>query len=164
VTPARRRLPIILLFAGGAVALFGFVIVLAGALWWFLPRQQDNPNTTDKGALTKGKTEVVPGTITPEEATRSLHKICTVEMLVRGTGLSKNQKMLFLNSQANYKAPTNFTIVVQNLAMDPGMELEKLAASYDKKTVRVTGQVSQFNEQKQIIVDDLAKIEIVPPK
>jgi hypothetical protein len=164
-----RRMPILLL-AGGATAFFFFAVVAAGLLWWLAPRllgtaSANNADASKKDVAVKkdesGPTETVAGVVTADEAIRHVNKICTVRMPVRSHGLSKNQKMLFLNSQVNYKAPTNFTIVVHNLGVEGGPELEELAASFDKKTIRVTGKVTVFNEQRQIVVDSPQHIEIV---
>jgi serine/threonine protein kinase len=158
-TPSVRRFPVLLL--GGIAAL---VLVAGGVIFWLLVLQpsgtatakpQPNPVAKDKPAVPV----VIPGVLTPEEALQNLNKICTVQMVVRSAGMSKNQKMLFLNSQMNYRSENNFTVVVQKL--DSGQEIDDFVGYYQDKTIRVTGQVSNYSDQRQIVVPDLQRIEIV---
>lgn len=158
IPPARRRWSLFLV--GGAVAFFGLVLV-AGVLWWAGPRFLGTGVAGKELARDKrsNEPEVVPGIISPEQAQKALNKVCAVQMVVASTGLSKNQKLLFLNSQVNYRAPNNFAIVA-TLDVE-GKEAEALAAGYEKKTIRATGKVTRLNQQWQIVVDNLRQVEIL---
>jgi serine/threonine protein kinase len=94
---------------------------------------------------------IVDEIVTPAEAVERLHKRVTVRFVVQSAGVSKNQKMLFLNTEADFKADSNFTIVIQNIdakETDPST----LASSYVGKRVEATGVVTLYNERPQIVV------------
>ncbi len=168
---ARRRfLPIVLLGGGAAVLL---VLAALGGGWWLLSRwfgpvivnprpdlalkDKDKEKDKDKGkGKDKHETIVIPGVLAPEEALKNLNNTCTVEMVVRSTGLSKDQKMLFLNSEADFKAKNNLTVVVKKLGV--GDDLQK---HFRDKKIRVSGQVTLYNDQKQIVVEEPPSI-VVP--
>lgn len=88
-------------------------------------------------------------------------KNCTIEMEVRGTGMSAT--MIFLNSAESRFDQDNFTIVLDKAAQ------ERLKAGgiadprkhYAGKTVRVTGTLTLFRDQPQIVIANPAHIEIV---
>jgi hypothetical protein len=104
-----------------------------------------------------GPVEVMPGIVTPQQALKLVDKKCTLEMVVRSAGLSKNQRMLFLNSEENYKSDTNFTVVVQGM----GPDAEKLQGQYTGKTIRASGTVAMFGTRPQLVLADLQQVEVV---
>jgi serine/threonine protein kinase len=101
------------------------------------------------------------GILTPTEAARHINQKCTVQMTVRSIGWSNNQKMFFLNSEANYKSAGNFTVLSHNVEEFAALNIPDPPAYYQGKTIRVTGTVTLYLERPQIIVNDPKQIEVV---
>jgi hypothetical protein len=103
-----------------------------------------------------------PGAISTEDAKKKVGEQVTVEMTAQSVGSSG--KRIFLNSEKNYRDEKNFTIL---LDMEKAGEKFKEAKIDDPKThfkekrVRVTGTVSKYREQVEIIVTDPTQIKIV---
>ena len=87
----------------------------------------------------------------------------TVEFTVAATGTSPSGTMVFLNS-GNYRDTNNFTVVLEMRKLEDALKqagINDAKTYYDRKTVRVTGTVTQFRNAAQIIVEDLKQIEDV---
>jgi DNA/RNA endonuclease YhcR with UshA esterase domain len=82
-------------------------------------------------------------------------------MRVRATGLSKNQQMVFLNSEADYTSEKNFAVVIRKGDRFPRAGIADPAAFYAGKAVRVTGTVSLYNDRPEIVVTDPEQIRVV---
>ncbi len=102
-----------------------------------------------------------PSLITPEQASHHIDERCTIQFIVRSAALSKNQKTLFLNSDANYKADTNFTVVVHGVDSRP--DVGALPEQYRGKTIRITGIVIRFEGRPEIVTSDLGHVQVVAP-
>jgi len=87
----------------------------------------------------------------------------TIEMEVKATGTSATSGLIFLNSEENRLSPDNFTVVLDKKAQEKlkahGIAMPR--SHYADKTIRVTGTLSLFRDQPQIIVSDAAQIEVV---
>ena len=73
--------------------------------------------------------------VTPAEAAKLVDKKCTVVMEIASTG--KAGKLLFLNSEKNYRDKKNFTLVIEkkNLAKFKKAKIDDPAAHFKGKTV-----------------------------
>jgi len=86
-------------------------------------------------------------------------KEATLEMTVQSTGSSKKSEMVFLNSTVD-RGPDNFTVVLNKKGLGettPAVAQKRFVG----KRIRVTGTLSTFREQAQIIVSDPKRIETV---
>jgi serine/threonine protein kinase len=169
--PSKRRLAPMVLAGGGVAALF-FVIAAGGVGWWLFSR---GPGTAGAALQPKGPAKdkvgkeskkdppvVVPEILTVEEAQRHLDKICTVQLVVKSAAPSNsNAKLFFLNSHKSYRDKGNFTVVVQKL--EAGQQTKDVQDRFLEKTIKVKGQVTQYNGQPQIVVPDLNAVEIISP-
>jgi serine/threonine protein kinase len=95
------------------------------------------------------------------DAGRKLDQRCTVQYVVKRAALSTNRKTLFLNSDANCKAETNFTVVIHGVDAEANIDVAALPTKYQGKTIRATGLVTLFDGRPQIIAPDTASIKIV---
>jgi hypothetical protein len=79
-------------------------------------------------------------------------------MAVRSTGASANGKLFFLNSKSNHRDPANFAIVLDKEAVAklPGDAGQKPAEYFEGHTIRVRGEVSDYQGKPQILVTDPA--------
>lgn len=102
------------------------------------------------------------GTVPVEEAAKHVNEKVTVEMKVRNVGGTRDKKMVFLNSSADFRGKDNFTVV---LRVPPEALKEKgiddPSAYFRDKTVRVTGTVALFRDAPQIVVEDVGQISVV---
>ena len=101
------------------------------------------------------------GAISAADAMNMVDEEVTLEMRVNSGRDVKGR--IFLNSEKNYKSDKNFTIVVNAAAMT-GVYEKATASTFTNKIIRVKGKVSKFKDSPQIIVDDAAKLEIIPMK
>jgi hypothetical protein len=168
VTRRRRRKRQILLGA----TLGGSVLVLATCMlggWWGVSKlrggtggQPQEKSPVNAATAPAKKSDAPPtGVLTPEEAAKHIDERCCVQFLVRRAALSTGQNILFLNSETNYKADTNFTIVVQGIERQGPTTVAELPTAYQGKTVRATGVVVLFQGRPEIIVSDLTQVEVV---
>jgi alkaline phosphatase D len=100
------------------------------------------------------------GVLKPEEAARLADGNVTVEMVVAATGGTRDGSRVFLNSKTNFRDPDNFTVVLEKAVL-PALKVEDPRAFYKGKTIRVTGTVSRFNEQPQLVVKDAKQLQLV---
>jgi hypothetical protein len=99
--------------------------------------------------------------LTAEVVAKHLTRKCTVELEVRGTGASKT--LLFLNSEADRSDEANFTVVIPR-KLEEAFQKAGIAdprRHYEGRAIRVTGVLSTFREQPQIMVTGPADIELV---
>jgi DNA/RNA endonuclease YhcR with UshA esterase domain len=99
--------------------------------------------------------------LTPAEAAKKVGEKVTVEMEVKSAG--KGSGVCFLNSEADFKDPKNFTLFIGKAGAEKFKEakVEDPAAHFKGKTVRATGKVALYRERPQIVVEDPAQIAIV---
>jgi DNA/RNA endonuclease YhcR with UshA esterase domain len=108
------------------------------------------------GAATFAVAEIV----TPEEAAKMVGKEVTVEFKVQATGAVSN--LVFLNSETDRNGPKNFTVVLQESAVDE-LAKEKIAKPrdhYKGKTVLVTGKIELYQDKPQIKVTKASQIKV----
>jgi alkaline phosphatase D len=113
-----------------------------------------------------GKVKAVAGGGLAAEAAKYVGKEYTVEMRVAATGQSKTQKLIFLNSETDFRDAANFTVVIDAKAAAKLRDLKVTdpATHFRGKTIRVTGMVSLFENRPQIMVSDPKQIEIIDKK
>jgi DNA/RNA endonuclease YhcR with UshA esterase domain len=68
---------------------------------------------------------------------------------------------LFLNSEENYKADNNFTVVIHGIDSDGTKDANELPAIYEGKTIQVTGLVTLYQGRPQIVAADKSQVRIV---
>jgi alkaline phosphatase D len=113
-------------------------------------------------AQEKVEKPVGPGATSTAEARKKVGEKVTVEMTVESTGSAG--KRVFLNSEKNRRDEKNFTIMID---LDKAGAKFKEAKIDDPKThfrdkrIRVTGTVSKYQEQIEIIVTDPEQIKVV---
>lgn len=101
--------------------------------------------------------------ITADLFKKMLKQKVTVEMDVQATGMSTTSGLIFLNSEENRLHDDNFTIVLDKAAQaklkDAG--IADIRSHFIGKTIRVTGILSAFRDQRQIMVSDPEQIQVV---
>lgn len=104
-----------------------------------------------------------PKPLTPAEAAQKINSKVTVQLEVKSTGGVSNN---YLNSQADYKDPANFTILISKLVLPKfaAAGIEKPLEYYKGKTIQVTGTVQLFEQKPQIRVADPLDIKVVEKK
>ncbi len=104
-----------------------------------------------------------PGAIPPAVAVGKVGEKVTVEMLAIGTGKTRDNSRVFLNS-APRDSKDNFTIVLDMKKVGEALAaagVKNPAAYYKGKTVAVTGTVGTFRDAPQIVVEDVGQITVV---
>jgi alkaline phosphatase D len=92
-----------------------------------------------------------------------LKKDVTLEMTVQATGMSAGNGLVFLNSETDRTNPDNFTVVIDK----PGQQALQASGianpreHFQGKKIAVTGTLSLFREQPQIIVSAANQIRLV---
>jgi DNA/RNA endonuclease YhcR with UshA esterase domain len=104
--------------------------------------------------------------LTPEEAAKHVNEKCTVVLEVKSTGASRDKSMIFLNSEANFRDAKNFTVVLDQKALEKfkKAKIDDPAAHFKGKTIHVTGMVTLFREHPQIKVEDADQVSVVEKK
>lgn len=109
------------------------------------------------------KAPLPAGVIGPEEAIKKVGEEVTVQMEVAGGRAVSGGKRILLNSEKDFRATTNFTVVVNEKAMTGRFE-KATFETFDGKTVRAKGKVTLFKDAPQVQIDDAARLEIVEAK
>jgi hypothetical protein len=85
-------------------------------------------------------------TVVPSrEAARHVGERCTVELVVRATKDETKGKVYYLDSEADYRDPANFAVVIDYADL-PAFRAAGVAdpiAHYKGKTIRVTGTIAR---------------------
>jgi DNA/RNA endonuclease YhcR with UshA esterase domain len=104
--------------------------------------------------------------LTPADAAKKVNEKVTVELEVKSTGQSANQKLTFLNSETNHRDEKNFTILIDAAAEEKFIKAGILdpKSFYKSKTIRVTGTVTLFQNKPQIKVTEPKQVEVVAKK
>jgi serine/threonine protein kinase len=160
----RRLVAVIALLA--ILPLLAVSLILVVGWWLFLSRPAGDlagPGPGPIGAYhaNKADKDQPHDYLTPDEAAEKVNQRCTVRFVVRRAALSKSQKTLFLNSESNYRADNNFTVLVHGVDGGPAKDRNELLASYQGKAVQVTGLVTLYESRPQIVASELAQIKIV---
>ncbi len=112
----------------------------------------------------KPEKPVGPGAISTAEAKKKVGEKVTVEMTVNSTGSASAGKRVFLNSEKSFRDEKNFTILLDTDKAGAKFKEAKIddpRKHFTGKTIRVTGTVSKYQEQLEIIVTDPEQIKIV---
>jgi serine/threonine protein kinase len=157
-TAHSRKRPVILIasLAGAAVVLG---VGICGGGWWAFSALRGG--TTPPAGPGKPPVTAQREYVTPAEAAQKIDQVCTVQFQVKRLGFSKNQKTMFLNSEANYKSDTNFTVVVHGVDGDAPGRAAEMHATYEGKTIRVSGPVALYDNRAQIVLNDLSLLQVV---
>ena len=101
--------------------------------------------------------------ITPAEAAKKLNEKVTVEFEVKSTGGKTNA---YLNSDADFKAASNFTVLIPEAALAKFKEakIDDPRTHFKGKLIRVTGTVTANKDKAQIKVDGPDQIMVVEKK
>ncbi len=120
---------------------------------------------TAKGGA-KNPAKAVPrpdGVLSPAEAIKKVGEEATVQFAVAAGRVVSGGKRILLNSDADFKAKDNFTVVVNEKAMTGPFE-KATFDTFKGKTVRAKGKVTEFKDAPQIQIDDARNLEIVEAK
>ena len=101
--------------------------------------------------------------LSPAEATQRINESVTVEMLVQRTKCCTGSRQVFLDSQPDYRDPSNLGVVVTEAAREQFSEagIADPAAYFEGKTIRVRGVVIRKEKGPYIEVTNPTQIEIV---
>jgi hypothetical protein len=108
-----------------------------------------------------------PDALGPAEAAQRVGQVCTIAFEVKSTGAGGPR--WFLNSEADFSRPGNFTVVVEGTVRQQfatlGVDnLEALAQKYRGQTVRVVGRVELFQGRPQIKLAAADQLALIPGK
>jgi alkaline phosphatase D len=98
------------------------------------------------------------------EALEHVGKEWSVEMTVRATGMTRAKKLVFLNSETDFRDDRNLTIVLDLDALTDDLKKAKIdnpARHFAGKKLRIKGEVSLFDKRPQIRVKKLDQIAVV---
>lgn len=115
--------------------------------------------TTLAEAQSRGKTAIVAA----DKAADHVGEVVTVELTVHSGKKADSSERYFLDSEKDYKSPTNLAIVIPFEAA-PAFEkagVKEILSHYLDKKVRVTGKVVRSSDQTRIFVTDPKKIELI---
>jgi collagenase-like PrtC family protease len=101
--------------------------------------------------------------MTPVEAINRINESVTVEMLVHRAKCCSGSHRIFLDSEANYRDPNNFGVVVTEAGRAKLSEagIDDPAVYFNGKTIRVRGVVTCKEDRPYIEVNEPGQIEIV---
>jgi acetyl esterase/lipase len=87
----------------------------------------------------------------------------TIETTIQASKDSANHRMIYLDSETDFKDEKNFAIVISHDALGAfqAAGIEGLAAYYKGKTLRVTGTIIREEEQARIRVVEPGQIKVV---
>lgn len=114
---------------------------------------------------TKGHAVAAKKPIAPADVAKYLNGYATVEFVVRAANVQPSTPPIgFLNSEADYKSPDNFTAVVfdEGLTKFKAVGVTDITAHFQNKRIRVSGTIAERRGKYQIVVSEPTQIEIVP--
>src|SRR5438132_745493 len=78
--------------------------------------------------------------LTPADAAKKINEKCTVEMEVKSVGMPSSGKVVFLNSEEDFKSSKNFTVMLGEKALDQlkKAKVDDVSVHYKGKTIQVT--------------------------
>ncbi len=106
-----------------------------------------------------------PKLIQAADAAAHAGETCVVEMQVLSSRLLKDQQMVFLNSDRDYQARDNFTVVMfeEGLEKYRVLGIEDPSKVFYKRTIQVTGGVELRRGKAQIVLKSLDQIRVIQP-
>jgi DNA/RNA endonuclease YhcR with UshA esterase domain len=101
-----------------------------------------------------------------EEAAKMVNKDVLIEFVVKTTGKSKAGDKVFLNSEADFKAEKNFTVMLTRAALEElkQAKIDDAATYYKGKTVRVYGTVKLYKEKPEIAIEKAGQLTEIKAK
>lgn len=130
-----------------------------------LPLSALNPKATRN--LPTVEPEIIKlaeGEVSPETAKGMVGKKVTVRFRVASSGKAKDGSRLFLNSNKDFRSPDNFAVVLDLKKLAEGLKakgLGDLQNEIEGKVIRVTGTVSVFRENPQVVVESVGEFDVV---
>ncbi|MFO0876847.1 MAG: alkaline phosphatase D family protein [Gemmataceae bacterium] len=85
-------------------------------------------------------------------------------MTVQGAGASKDKARIFLNSEKDFRSEKNLTIVLEMKALQAALTEAKIKdprKHFSGKKVEITGTVTMFRENPQVVIKQLDQIKIL---
>lgn len=119
------------------------------------PDDKEKPKEKDKPEPKRPE-----GVLSPEEAAKKVGEVVKVQFTVKSGRAVNSGRRILLNSDADFKAKANFTVVFNEKAKNGKYD----KADYDTfkdKVIRATGKVTVFKDAPQIQIDDEKSLEIV---
>jgi hypothetical protein len=100
--------------------------------------------------------------IRPEQAKDHLDQTCAVLMVVRSSKNEMPQKVVYLDSEEDYRDKKNLAIVIDysDLKKFAKVGIEDPAAYFKGKKIRVTGKIIREEEQTRIRVTEPSQISL----
>jgi hypothetical protein len=101
--------------------------------------------------------------IDASKARDHIDKLITTELTVKSAKDANTSKVVYLDSEEDYKAENNLAIVIPYATVEEYKKtgVEDVIKYYMGKKIRVTGKVIRQSEQTRIIVTELKQIELV---
>src|SRR5262249_29438211 len=152
-----------LVVAGGTVLATGVLGVGLWAAGAFGPARA--PTTVARARPTKPRPAPPAGsTVEAREAGQHVGETATIQVRVEHVGKSRDGFLVFLNSESDWKSPTNFTAVLSAGAQAQLREqgVADPEAHFLRTTVRVQGKIELYQDRPQIRVDKLSQLETLP--
>ncbi len=101
--------------------------------------------------------------IDASKARDHIDKLITTELTVKSAKDANTSKVVYLDSEEDYKAENNLAIVIPYATVEEYKKtgVKDVIKYYMGKKIRVTGKVIRQSEQTRIIVTELKQIELV---
>lgn len=105
------------------------------------------------------KADVIPA----DKAREHLDKSITTELTVKSAKDAATSKVVYLDSEEDYKAENNLALVIPYAAVEDFKKagIDDVIKHFMGKKIRVTGKVVRQSDQTRIIVTDVKQIELV---
>ncbi|MFM7317488.1 MAG: hypothetical protein ACKO85_15160 [Isosphaeraceae bacterium] len=105
------------------------------------------------------KAEVIPA----DKAREHLDKSITTELTVKSAKDANTSKVVYLDSEENYKAENNLALVIPYATVEEFKKagVEDVIKHFMGKKIRVTGKVIRQSDQTRIVVSEVKQIELV---
>ena len=109
------------------------------------------------------KAALPAGVIGPADAAKRVGEEVTVQFEVRSGRAVSGGKRVLLNSEEDFRAATNLTVVVNEAAL-AGRYAGATFDTFAGKTVRAKGTVTRFKDAPQVQIEDEKQLEVVEEK
>ena len=121
--------------------------------------------TTATAAAWTAENSEKPPEIKPEKAREYVGKKVTVTMAVKKAKYSQNRNTVFLDSESDFKDPSNLAVIIEGDTLKKFKEagISAPADNFRDKTIRATGQVELREGRPYIPITAVSDIEIKNP-
>lgn len=115
------------------------------------------------GGIAARESQSEPKTIRPEQARDHAGQLCEVTMPVRSSKNARRHRLIYLDSEEDFRDEKNLGILIDEAATETFQEngIEDPSRHYRGKTIRVTGKVFLRDDRPYITVDEPAQISLV---